>query len=158
MGIFKNKPVKEEKKQDKVLEDLVKPNLPAFLPHEKPIDDIMSFCARVSALKECISDANLSIKDMNEKKERLNKSEFRIETNSFGTYCLYHDTSNYKSEEFNKKVRDELNKIYDSNILKNQELIHTCEDELEWLSLKLNGIDNRFKTGAYMIDPTKNHA
>ena len=65
------------------------------------------------------------------------------------------------TEEDSKNIDNIIRKRIRSYISQQKDLIHTCQDELDWLQMKI-GMGpcvgkNRFETGVFNFDPHKDH-
>lgn len=140
---------KIEKSSQEIIEDVVSPTPIPFLEREKPITDLNSLCDRINALNKCIDRC----------KEGVNWAESKLEDDdlikvSGGVWELL-------TEEELKNVDDIIRKRLQSYIGQQKDLIHTCQDELDWLQMKIGmgpGVGkNMFETGSFNFDPHKDH-
>ena len=140
---------KKEKSSQEIIEDVVSPTPIPFLEREKPITDLNSLCDRIKALNKCIDQC----------KRDLDWAESKLEDGdlinvSGGVWELL-------TEEELKNVDDIIRKRLQSYIGQQKDLIHTCQDELDWLQMKIglspNLRTNMFKTGSFNFDPYKDH-
>ena len=140
---------KIEKPSQEIIEDVVSPTPIPFLEREKPITDLNSLCDRIKALNKCIDQC----------KRDLDWAESKLEDGdlinvSGGVWELL-------TEEELKNVDDIIRKRLQSYIGQQKDLIHTCQDELDWLQMKIglspNLRTNMFKTGSFNFDPYKDH-
>ena len=134
---------------EKVIEDFTKSDLIPFLEREKPIIDLNSLCDRIKELNKCIDQCK---KDIDWAERKLGEdSTINV---SGGVWELL-------TEEDSKNIDNIIKKRIRSYISQQKDLIHTCQDELDWLQMKIGiGPDvgnNRFKTGAFNFDPHKDH-
>lgn len=140
---------KIEKSSQEVIEDVVSPAPIPFLEREKPITDLNSLCDRVKALNSCIDKCKMDI--------------------DWAEYKLREDNAHYPSggvrgiltEEELKNVGDIIRKRLQSYIGHQKDLIHTCQDELDWLQMKIgmgsSVLKNKFESGDFNFDPYKDH-
>lgn len=138
---------KIEKSGQEVIEDVVSPAPIPFLEREKPITDLNSLCDRIKALNKCIDRCKEDIKWAESKLEsptHLNESVWEL---------LTEDSKNEIDNIIKKRLR--------SYISHQKDLIHTCQDELDWLQMKIGmgpGVGkNMFETGSFNFDPYKDH-
>lgn len=140
---------KIEKLSQEVIEDVVSPAPIPFLEREKPITDLNSLCDRVKALNNCIDKCKRNIDWAERKLEEV--STINV---SGGVWELL-------TEEELKNVDDVIRKRLQSYIGQQKDLIHTCQDELDWLQMGVGmgpGIGkNMFETGSFNFDPYKDH-
>ena len=140
---------KIEKLSQGVIEDVVSPAPIPFLGREKPITDLNSLCDRVKALNNCIDKCKRNI-DWAEYKLRKDSNI----DNRVGVWELL-------TEEELKNVDDVIRKRLQNYIGQQKDLIHTCQDELDWLQMGVGmgpGIGkNMFETGSFNFDPYKDH-
>lgn len=157
MGIFKPK---EEKEAEGTIKEIVVPTPRPFLEPEEPITSLETFFKRVKQLKNGIEYSKSSIKDIEESIAALNNpdTEWRMERNGYGGECFYfHSTDN---REIDQKVRKMITEHWNSRLAYYKDLIHTCEDELDWLESKMTtgpSFQNRFESGSFNFDPNKDH-
>lgn len=140
---------KIEKSSQEIIEDVVSPAPIPFLEREKPITDLNSLCDRIKALNKCIDRC----------KRDLDWAESKLEDDdlikvSGGVWELL-------TEEELKNVDDVIRKRLQSYTGQQKDLIHTCQDELDWLQMKIGmgpGVGkNMFETGSFNFDPYKDH-
>ena len=140
---------KIEKLSQEVIGDVVSPAPIPFLEREKPITDLNSLCDRVKALNNCIDKCKRNI-DWAEHKLRKDSNI----DNRVGVWELL-------TEEELKNVDDIIRKRLQSYVDQQKDLIHTCQDELDWLQMKIGmgpGVGkNMFETGSFNFDPYKDH-
>ena len=134
---------------EKVIENFTKSDLIPFLEREKPITDLNSLCDRIKELNKCIDQCK---KDINWAERKLvEDSTINV---SGGVWELL-------TEEDLKNIDNIIKKRIRSYIGQQKDLIHTCQDELDWLQMKIGigpGVGkNRFETGAFNFDPRKDH-
>ena len=140
---------KKEKPSQEIIEDVVSPAPIPFLEREKPITDLNSLCDRIKALNRCIDRC----------KEDIDWAENKLEGDSLI------DASGLVwellTEEDSKNIDNIIRKRIRSYIGQQKDLIHTCQDELDWLQMKIGmgpGVGkNMFETGSFNFDPHKNH-
>ena len=140
---------KIEKSSQEVIEDVVSPAPIPFLEREKPITDLNSLCDRIKSLNNCIDKCKRNI-DWAEYKLRKDSSiDNRVEVWELLT------------EEELKNVDDIIRERIRSYIRHQKDLIHTCQDELDWLQMRVGmgpGVGkNMFETGSFNFDPYKDH-
>ena len=137
---------KIEKSSQEVIEDVVSPAPIPFLEREKPITDLNSLCDRVKALNDCIDKC----------KRNIDWAECKLRED-----YLSGGTRGILTEEDSKKIDSIVKKRFRSYIVQQKDLIHTCQDELDWLQMKVGmgpGVGkNMFETGSFNFDPYKNH-
>lgn len=140
---------KIEKSSQEIIEDVVSPAPIPFLEREKPITDLNSLCDRIKALNRCIDRCKKDIDWAEYKLEEIN-----IINVSGGVWEIL-------TEEELKNVDDIIRKRLQSHIGQQKDLIHTCQDELDWLQMKIGmgpGVGkNMFETGSFNFDPHKDH-
>ena len=134
---------------EKVIEDFTKSDLIPFLEREKPITDLNSLCDRIKELNKCIDQCKKDIDWAERKLEEVN-----VINVSGGIWELL-------TEEDSKNIDNIIRKRIRSYIGQKKDLIHTCQDELDWLQMKIGmgpGVGkNSFETGAFNFDPHKDH-
>lgn len=140
---------KKEKPSQEIIEDVVSPAPIPFLEREKPITDLNSLCDRIKALNRCIDRC----------KEDIDWAENKLEGDSLiNASGLVWELL---TEEDSKNIDNIIRKRIRSYIGQQKDLIHTCQDELDWLQMKIGmgpGVGkNMFETGSFNFDPHKNH-
>ena len=140
---------KKEKPSQEIIEDVVSPAPIPFLEREKPITDLNSLCDRIKALNRCIDRC----------KEDIDWAENKLEGDSLiNASGLVWELL---TEEDSKNIDNIIRKRIRSYIGQQKDLIHTCQDELDWLQMKIGmgpGVGkNMFETGSFNFDPYKNH-
>lgn len=147
--IMFGKKEKIEKSSQEIIEDVVSPAPIPFLEREKPITDLNSLCDRIKALNNCIDQCK---KDIYWAEYKLGKDS-NID-NRVGVWELL-------TEEELKNVDDIIRKRLQSYIGQQKDLIHTCQDELDWLQMKIGMgspvLKNKFESGDFNFDPYKDH-
>ena len=147
--IMFGKKEKIEKSSQEIIEDVVSPAPIPFLEREKPITDLNSLCDRIKALNKCIDRCKKDI-DWAEYKRRKDSNI----DNRVGVWELL-------TEEELKNVDDIIRKRLRSYIGQQKDLIHICQDELDWLQMKIGmgpGVGkNMFEAGSFNFDPYKDH-
>ena len=140
---------KKEKSSQEIIEDVVSPAPIPFLEREKPITDLNSLCDRIKALNKCIDRC----------KEDIDWAERKLEED--GTINISGGVWELLTEGELKNVDDIIRKRLQSYIDQQKDLIHTCQDELDWLQMKIGmgpGVGkNMFETGSFNFDPYKDH-
>lgn len=140
---------KIEKSSQEIIEDVLSPAPIPFLEREKPITDLNSLCDRIKALNECIDRCKKDI-DWAECKLRKNSNI----DNRVGVWELL-------TEEELENVDNTIRKRLRSYIGQQKDLIHTCQDELDWLQMKIgmgsSVLKNKFESGDFNFDPYKDH-
>lgn len=140
---------KKEKSSQEIIEDVVSPAPIPFLEREKPITDLNSLCDRIKALNRCIDQCK---EDIDWAENKLRK-DGNID-NRVGVWELL-------TEEELKNVDDIIRKRIRSYIGQQKDLIHTCQDELDWLQMKIGMgspvLKNKFESGDFNFDPYKYH-
>lgn len=134
---------------DKVLKDLATPTPIPFLEREKPIMDLNSLCDRIKALNKCIEHCE----------NELKWAECKLEDDDLinvggGVWELL-------TEEETKAINGVIRYRLEAHVAYQKDLIHTCQDELDWLQMKIgmgpNLGKNMFETGSFNFDPYKDH-
>lgn len=140
---------KIEKSSQEIIEVVVSPAPIPFLEREKPITDLNSLCDRIKALNKCIDRC----------KEDIDWAERKLEED--GTINISGGVWELLTEGELKNVDDIIRKRLQSYIGQQKDLIHTCQDELDWLQMKIGmgpGVGkNMFETGSFNFDPYKDH-
>ena len=140
---------KKEKPSQEIIEDVVSPAPIPFLERKEPITDLNSLCDRIKALNNCIDKC----------KEDIHWAEYKLRKDSnidnrVGVWELL-------TEEELKNVDDIIRKRLQSYIDQQKDLIHTCQDELDWLQMKIgmgsSVLKNKFESGDFNFDPCKDH-
>ena len=138
-----------KKNVENVIEEVTKSDLIPFLEREKPITDLNSLCDRIKELNKGIDQCKKDI-DWAERKLK----EVSTINVSGGIWELL-------TEEDSKNIDNIIRKRIRSYIGQKKDLIHTCQDELDWLQMKIGmgpGVGkNRFETGTFNFDPHKDH-
>lgn len=138
---------KIEKSSQEIIEDVVSP-IP-FLEREKPITDLNSLCDRIKALNKCIDRC----------KKDIDWAEYKL--GEYSTTSINGGVWELLTEEDSKNIDNIIKKRIQSYIGQQKGLIHTCQDELDWLQMRI-GMGpcvgkNMFETGSFNFDPHKNH-
>ena len=140
---------KKEKSSQEIIEDVVSPAPIPFLERKEPITDLNSLYDRIKALNSCIDQCK---KDMQWAEYKLRKDS-NID-NRVGVWGLL-------TEEELKNVDDIIRKRLQSYVGHQKDLIHTCQDELDWLQMKIGigspVLKNKFESGDFNFDPYKDH-
>ena len=140
---------KKEKSSQEIIEDVVSSVPIPFLERKEPITDLNSLCDRIKALNSCIDQCK---KDIDWAEYKLRKDS-NID-NRVGVWELL-------TEEELKNVDDIIRKRLQSYIGQQKDLIHTCQDELDWLQVKVgmgsSVLKNKFESGDFNFDPYKDH-
>lgn len=135
---------------DKTLNDLATSTSIPFLEREKPITDLNSLCDRIKELNNCIEHC----------KRDLNWAESKLEDDdlinvSGGVWELL-------TEDETKSINEIIRHRLKDYVAYEKDLIHTCQDELDWLQMKVgmgpNLGKNMFELGSFNFDPNKDHA
>lgn len=138
---------KKEKSSQEIIEDVVSPAPIPFLEREKPITDLNSLCDRIKELNNCIDRC----------KEDIKWAESRLESPT----CLNESVWELLTEDSKNEIDNIIKKRLRSYISHQKDLIHTCQDELDWLQMKIGmgpGVGkNMFETGSFNFDPYKDH-
>ena len=156
---------------DKEVEELLKQKPRPFLERANPITDLDSLYERIKDLKTCIHDNQKKISCWNDYITNISDPDasWIIERDNKAMQPFYSYSSHEKpfyfysshSKEIDNVVRHLLINYWKNNIRYNEELIHTCEDELDWLEMKIgispNYKKNMFDAGSFNFDPAKNH-
>ena len=140
---------KIEKSSQEIIEDVVSPAPIPFLERGKPITDLNSLCDRIKALNKCIDHCK---KDVDWAESKL-EDEDLIHTSG----RVWEILTEEETKSINEVIRHRL-EVYAAYL---KDLIHTCQDELDWLQMKIGmgpGVGkNMFETGSFNFDPHKNH-
>lgn len=140
---------KKEKSSQEIIEDVVSPAPIPFLERKKPITDLNSLCDRIKELNRCI---DLCKRDLNWAESKLEDDD--LINISGGVWELL-------TEEETKSIKGVIRKRLQNYIGQQKDLIHTCQDELDWLQMKIGmgpGVGkNMFETGSFNFDPYKDH-
>lgn len=143
-----DKKEKIEKSSQEIIEDVVSPAPIPFLEREKPIKDLNSLCDRIKALNECIDRC----------KKDIDWAEYKLRKDSNIDNRVVWELL---TEEELKNVDDIIRKRLQSYIGQQKDLIHTCQDELDWLQMKIGMgspvLKNKFESGDFNFDPHKDH-
>ena len=140
---------KKEKSSQEIIEGVVRPAPIPFLGRKEPITDLNSLCDRIKELNRCIDLC----------KRNLNWAESKLEDDdliniSGGVWEIL-------TEDETKSIKGVIRHRLQSYIGQQKDLIHTCQDELDWLQMKIGmgpGVGkNMFETGSFNFDPHKNH-
>ena len=140
---------KKEKSSQEIIEDVVSPAPIPFLERKEPITDLNSLCDRIKELNRCI---DLCKRDLNWAESKLEEdSAINV---SGGVWEIL-------TEEELKTIDDIIRKRLQSYIGHQKGLIHTCQDELDWLQMRI-GMGpcvgkNMFEAGSFNFDPYKDH-
>lgn len=139
-----------EKEADKIIKDVVIPTPRSFLERDKPITDLNSLCDRIKELNRCI---DICKRDSDWAECKL-KDDDLINV-SGGVWELL-------TEEETKSINEIIRHRLENYVAYQKELIHTCQDELDWLQMKVgmgpNLGKNMFELGSFNFDPNKDHA
>ena len=140
---------KKEKSSQEIIEDVVSPAPIPFLERKEPITDLNSLCDRIKALNSCIDQCKKDIQWVEYKLRKDSNIDNRV-----GVWELL-------TEEELKNVDDIIRKRLQSYISHQKDLIHTCQDELDWLQMKVgmgsSVLKNKFESGDFNFDPCKDH-
>lgn len=140
---------KIEKSSQEIIEDVVSPAPIPFLEREKPITDLNSLCDRIKALNKCIDRC----------KEDIDWAEYKLR--EYSTTSISGGVWDILTEEDSKSIDNIIKERLQSYISQQKDLIHTCQDELDWLQMKIGmgpGVGkNMFETGSFNFDPYKDH-
>ena len=140
---------KKEKSSQEIIEDVVSPAPIPFLEREKPITDLNSLCDRIKSLNNCIDQC----------KKDIHWAEYKLR--EYSTTSINEGVWELLTEEDSKNIDNIIKKRIQSYIGQQKDLIHTCQDELDWLQMKIGmgpGVGkNMFETGSFNFDPHKNH-
>lgn len=150
-----------KKEESSDVTELVKPAKRLFLARKRDISDLETLVARIKELKNCIDDCYSAILSYSDYIEGLNEGSFRIERNSSCCKFFYYyekDAEGNTDPELNEVIRAGLLKFWTSKIEEKKELIHTCEDELDWITVKIQGLNQQLSNGSFNFDPEKDHA
>ena len=140
---------KKEKSSQEIIEDVVSPAPIPFLERKEPITALNSLCDRIKALNSCIDQCKKDIQWVEYKLRKDSNIDNRV-----GVWELL-------TEEELKNVDDIIRKRLQSYISHQKDLIHTCQDELDWLQMKVgmgsSVLKNKFESGDFNFDPCKDH-
>ena len=140
---------KKEKSSQEIIEDVVSPAPIPFLERKEPITDLNSLCDRIKDLNKCIDQCKKDIQWAEYKLRKDSNVDNRV-----GVWELL-------TEEELKNVDDIIRKRLQSYIDQQKDLIHTCQDELDWLQMKVgmgsSVLKNKFESGDFNFDPHKDH-
>lgn len=147
-----------EKEADKIIKEVVKKEGRPFIPPEKPITNLETFTARVKQLEKIIGDCNYNLREYDRYINSLGDPNvgWRLEKNTISADPFYFNSS--QNAEIDKAVREAIVGYWSGQRVYYKELIHTCEDELEWLEAKMRFNDNVVGHINYNFDPNKDHA
>ena len=137
---------KIEKSSQEIIEDVVSPTPIPFLERKEPITDLNSLCDRIKELNKCIDQC----------KKYIDWAE-----NKLGNINIYGGVLEILTEEDSKNIDNIIRKRIRSYIGQQKDLIHTCQDELDWLQMKIGMgspvLKNKFESGDFNFDPYKDH-
>lgn len=140
---------KIEKSSQEIIEGVVSPAPIPFLEREKPITDLNSLCDRIKALNKCIDQC----------KESIDWAENKLKGD--GLISASRVVWELLTEEDSKNIDNIIRKRIRSYIGQQKDLIHTCQDELDWLQMKIgmgsSVLKNKFESGDFNFDPYKYH-
>ena len=146
---------------EKVIEEVTKSDLIPFLKREKSITDLESLFERIGNLKHQIDKSNKFIKELEYKIEKLESgiTFIDIDTKAYSSVSVCVNPSDYSIIVENFRLS--LIISCKDKIERERDLIHTCQDELDWLQMKIGmgpGVGkNMFETGSFNFDPHKDH-
>lgn len=144
-----SKKEKIEKSSQEIIEDVVSPAPIPFLEREKPITDLNSLYDRIKALNKCIDQY----------KENIDWAENKLKGD--GLISASKVVWELLTEEDSKNIDNIIRKRIRSRIGQQKDLIHTCQDELDWLQMKIgmgsSVLKNEFESGDFNFDPHKDH-
>lgn len=144
---------KSEKEIEKIVETA--PARP-FLPREKPIKTLIDFVERVNHLRTQITVEKRAIREYEGNIESLANGSWRIEKNcGEGYWCV---TPDQDDEIMDNAVREMLNNHWKKSIERAKDMIHSCEDELDWLEAKMRMNPQTIGYVDYNFDVDKDHA
>lgn len=139
-----------EKEADKIIKEVVTPTPRPFLKREKSITDLNSLCDRIKELNRCI---DICKRDSDWAECKL-KDDDLINV-SGGVWELL-------IEEETKSINEIIRHRLEDYVAYQKELIHTCQDELDWLEIRVGMgtpvLTNKFRSGEFDFDPNKDHA
>ena len=140
---------KIEKSNQETIEDVVSPAPIPFLERKEPITDLNSLCDRIKELNKCIEQCK---KDIDWAERKLGEDS---------TINIYGGVLEILTEEDSKNIDNIVRNRIRSYIGQQKDLIHTCQDELDWLQMKI-GMGpslrkNMFEAGSFNFDPYKDH-
>ena len=140
---------KKEKSSQEIIEDVVSPAPIPFLERKEPITDLNSLCDRIKELNMCIDRC----------KKDIDWAEFKLRKD--GTIGPNESVWELLTEEDSKNIDNIIRKRLRGYISHQKDWIHTCQDELDWLQMKIGmgpGVGkNMFETGSFNFDPYKDH-
>lgn len=152
MSFWKENKIEEDKKE------ITKSTIP-FLEREGSITDLKSLMLRVTNLITQIRKSTELISDLKYQIEKLENgiSYVRMDDNCRRDIPI--SPSDYP--EVVETFRLSLIESCKCKIEKERDMIHTCQDELDWLEMKVgmgpNLGKNMFETRSFDFDPTKDH-
>lgn len=127
-----------------------------FLPREKPIKTIIDFVERVNSLRVQIASEKRAIHEYEGNINSLANGSWRIEKNcGEGYWCV---TPDQDDEVMDNAVREMLNNHWKKCIEKSKDMIHSCEDELDWLEMKMRMNPQAIGYVDYNFDINGDHA
>ena len=134
---------------EKVIEEVTTPTPIPFLEREKPITDLNSLCSRIGELNNCIDRC----------KREVNWAESKLEDD--GLINVSGGVWELLTEEEIKSINDIIRHRLEVYAAHQKDLMHTCQDELDWLQMKIGMgspvLKNKFKSGDFNFDPYKDH-
>ena len=157
----KEKKMKPDANQEteKVIEEVTKPALIPFLERRRPITDLESLMERVTDLTTQIRRSNENISELEYKIEKLEKGISYIHMDNKGGLSISVSPSDHP--EIVENFRLSLITSCKGKIVREKNLIHTCQDELEWLETKIGTGPhlgrNRFELGSFNFNPMEDH-
>ena len=144
---------------EKAIEEFTKPALIPFLERKRPITDLESLMERVTDLTTQIRRSNENISELEYKIEKLEKGISYIHMDNKGGLSVPVSPSDYP--EIVENFRLSLITSCKGKIERERDLIHTCQDELDWLQMKIGTgspvLKNKFESGDFNFDPYKDH-
>ena len=140
---------KKEKSSQEIIEDAVSPAPIPFLERKEPITDLNSLYDRIKELNRCI---DLCKRDLNWAESKLEDDD--LINISGGVWEIL-------TEDETKSIKGVIRRRLKSYVAYQKELIHTCQDELDWLQMRI-GMGpcvgkNMFEAGSFNFDPYKDH-
>lgn len=152
MSFWKENKIEEDKKE------ITKSTIP-FLEREKSITDLDSLVERIGNLKVQIQKSKEKIQTYEYMIEKLENGINGIHINTFHNSSVPLYPSDYP--ESIETFRLSLIESCKCKIEKERDMIHTCQDELDWLEMKV-GMGpslgkNMFEARSFDFDPTKDH-
>ena len=127
-----------------------------FLPKTKPIKNLVDFVERVNYLRAHIEGERRLILSYEGNIQTLANGTWKIEKNE--GECYWCVTPDQGDEAMDNAVRELLNSYWSKRIEIAKEMIHSCEDELDWLEMKMRVKPSAVGHTDYNFNIDKDHA